>query len=71
MNPSNPKSSSIVPRCLKSEDPETKIFIRNHDLVVAIKNFMSQRTELWNVMQLAADVIELIQNLERKLKTEN
>ena len=66
MNPSNPKFSSIVPKCLKSEDPEAEIFLRNHDLVLAIENFMSQRTELWKVMlleNLAGEVIELIQNL--------
>ena len=63
MNPSSSKSSSIVPRCLKLEDPETKIFLRNHDLIVAIENFMAQRNEFWNVMQLAGDVIQLIHNL--------
>ena len=35
MNPSSPKFSSIVPKCLKSDDPEAEIFLRNHDLVEA------------------------------------
>ena len=68
MNPSNPKSSSIVPKCLKSEDPETKIFLRNHDMIVAIENFMSKGTEIWNVMLLVGDVVELIENLVLSLK---
>ena len=38
MNPSNPKLGSIVPKCLKPEDPETEIFLRNHDL---LEGFMS------------------------------
>ena len=68
MNPSNLKSSSSVPKCLKSEDPEAEIFLRNHDLIVATKNFMSQGTEFWNVLKLFYDMIELIQNLVSSLK---
>ena len=63
MNPSNPKFSSIVPKCLKSEDPEAEIFLRNHDLIAAIENFMAQGTKFWNVTSFFHDVIELIQNL--------
>ena len=63
MNPSNLKSSSIVPKCLKSEDPETEIFLRNHDLIAAIENFISQGTKFWIMMSFFYDVIELIQNL--------
>ena len=63
MNPSNAKFSSIVPKCLKSEDPEAEIFLRHHDLIPAIENFLSQGTEFWKVMSLTSNVIELIQNL--------
>ena len=68
MNPSNQKSTSIVPRSIKSKDPEVEVFLRNHDLIVATENFMSQGTEFWNVMKLFYDVIELIQNLVLSLK---
>ena len=80
MNPSNLKSSSIVPKCLKSEDPEAEIFLRNHDLIAAIGNFLdtgenpaignftSQETKIWNVMLFFAIVIELIQNLVASLE---
>ena len=68
MSPSNPNFSSIIPKCLKSEDPEAEIFLRNHDLVPAIENFMSQRTEFWKVMLLTSKVIELIQNLLASLE---
>ena len=47
MNPSDVKVSPVIPRCLKSEDPEAEIFLRNHDLIVAIENFMPQETEFW------------------------
>ena len=63
MNPSNPKFSSIVPKCLKPEDPEAEIFLRNQDLIAAIENFMSQGTKIWKVMLFFGEVIELIQNL--------
>ena len=63
MNPSNLKSSSIVPKCVKSEDPEAEIFLRNQDLIAAIKNFMSQGTNIWKVMLRFGNVIELIKNL--------
>ena len=63
MNPSNLKSSSIVPKCLKYKDPEAEIFLMNHDLIAAIENFMAQGTKFWNVTSLFHDVMELIQNL--------
>ena len=68
MNPSNPKFSSIVPKCVKSEDPEAEIFLRNQDLIAAIENFMSQGTEIWKVMLFFGNVNELIQNLVVRLK---
>ena len=68
MNPSNLKFSSIVPKCLKPEDPEAEIFLRNQDLIAAIENFMSQGTKICKVMLLASEVDELIQNLVVRLK---
>ena len=64
MNPSNPKLSSIVPKCLKPEDPETEIFLRNHDL---LEGFMSDVKDsdgvyLEEIDDILQDMIELIQN---------
>ena len=63
MNPSNAKFECIVPRCLKSEDPEAEIFLRNHNLIPAIGNFMSERTKFWKYDDILQNMIELIQNL--------
>ena len=69
MNPSNPKLSSIVPKCLKPEDPETEIFLRNHDL---LEGFMSDVKDsdgvyLEEIDDTLQDMIELIQNLVASL----
>ena len=70
MNPSNLKSSSIVPKCLRSEDPETEIFLRNHYLldgfVSEVKD--AQEVDLVEIDDILRDMIELIQNLLASLK---
>ena len=65
MNPSNPKFSSIIPKCLKSEDPEAEIFLRNQDL---LEGFMSDvkdpdEVDLEDIDDILQDMIELIENL--------
>ena len=65
MNPSNPKFSSIVPKCLRSEDPETEIFLRNQDL---LEGFMSdikapEEVDLEEIGDILQNMIELIENL--------
>jgi len=66
MNPSNLKSSLIGPKCLRSEDPETEIFLRNHDL---LEGFMSNvkdhnEVETEEIDDILQNMIELIQNLK-------
>ena len=62
MNPLNPK-------CLKPEDPETEIFLRNHDL---LEGFMSDVKDsdgvyLEEIDDILQDMIELILNLVASL----
>ena len=65
MNPSYPKFSSIVPKCLRSEDPEAEIFLRNHDLVEAFMSEIDdpQEVDLEEIDDILQDMIELIRNL--------
>ena len=65
MNPSNTKFSSIIPKCLKAEDPEAEIFLRNQDL---LEGFMSDvkdpnEVDLEDIDDILQNMIELIQNL--------
>ena len=69
MYPSNPKFSSIVPKCLRSVDPETEIFLRNQDL---LEGFMSDvkdpyEVDLEEIDDILQNMIELIQNLVASL----
>ena len=70
MNPSNLKLSSTIPKCLKSEDPEAEIFLRNQDL---LEGFMSDvkdpnEVDLEDIDDILQNMIELSQNLVVRLK---
>ena len=69
MNPSNTKFSSIIPKCLKAEDPEAEIFLRNHDLVEAFMSEIvhAEEVDLEEIDDILQDMIELIQNLIESL----
>ena len=69
MNPSNLKLSLIIPKCLKAEDPEAEIFLRNQDL---LDEFMSDvknpnEVDLEDIDDILQNMIELIQNLVASL----
>ena len=77
MNPSTPKSSSIVPKCLKPGDPEAEIFRINREFQDLIGSFVSEvedpkkdfRTKkFWEIDDILQNMIELSQNLVVRLK---
>ena len=77
MNPSTPKSSSIVPKCLKPGDPEAEIFRINREFQDLIGSFVSEvedpkedfRTKkFWEIDDILQNMIELSQNLVASLE---